>query len=308
MARSELELIEWLAGRVPAMGGRLALGIGDDMAIVRTPRERILFASDMLLDGVHFDSRTQPLRDIGRKCLACALSDCAAMAVRPLASTISVALPRQMPDDDVEQLVDGWAKLAEEFNCAIAGGDTGSWDHPLAVDVAMVATAYPGIEPVRRSGARPGDAIHVTGPLGGSLLGKHLSFTPRITEARRIAQRFGKDLHAMIDISDGLSLDLYRVCRASGVGAHLREVLLESVVAEAARQAAQPDGRTAMDHLLSDGEDFELLLCVAPASGDADIARELGLYPIGLVTEKDLAIESADGRLRPLEPRGYQHR
>jgi thiamine-monophosphate kinase len=229
------------------------------------------------------------------------------MAVRPLAATISVALPRAMADEAIEQLFDGMFALAGEFGCAVAGGDTNGWDHPLAVDVAMIAAAFPGVEPVRRSGARPGDGIYVTGPLGGSLLGRHLTFSPKVSVARSLAERLRGDLHAMMDISDGLSLDLYRLCRASETGATLQEALVERVISDDARQAAKQDGRPALDHALSDGEDFELLLCVAPALGSI-AADELGLHRVGTITEQDLIVESGEGHRRPTVPRGYQHR
>lgn len=306
MPRSECEWIEWLSRSAPAMPGRLALGIGDDLAIVNTPGGQLLVGSDMLLDGVHFDTRTQPMEAIGRKCLGCVLSDCAAMAVRPLAVTVSVALPRSMADASVEALFGGIARLAGEFQCGIAGGDTCSWEQPLAVDVAILAAAFPAILPVRRTGARVGDTLYVTGSLGGSLLGRHLSFTPRVAEARRIAERLGPKLHAMMDISDGLALDMYRLCRASGVGAMLREDWLESVISDDARRASEQDRRAPLVHALEDGEDFELLLAAAETPEDPRLA-ELGLRPVGEVVDSGMQLARADGTRQALEPRGYQH-
>ena len=122
-----------------------------------------------------------------------------------------------------------------------------------------------------------------------------------------IAQALGANLHAMIDLSDGLSLDLYRLCRASGVGAKLNEALLQQVVSEDAKRASRQDGRTPLDHLLNDGEDFELLVSVADHRADTK-PDDLGLSPIGVVTENGLLIETQDARLEPLRPEGYQHR
>jgi thiamine-monophosphate kinase len=276
------------------------------MSIVDGGQGHLLFTSDLLADGVHFDTAAQPLAAIGHKCIACSLSDCAAMAVRPLAATVSIALPRGMSDLQVEELVDGMIATARRFGCPIAGGDTAAWEHPLVVDVSVSAVPYPGVTPVRRSGASVGDTLHVTGPLGGSLLGRHLTFTPRVAEARALAETLGPDLHAMIDLSDGLSLDLHRVCRASGVGAVLQSRLLEPLVSADARRAARDDGRTPLDHLLNDGEDFELLVSIAAGRGAKELAG-LGLNPVGTVTESDVILATADGGIEPLAPGGYQH-
>ncbi len=307
MARSEPEFIEWLAGRVRSDAPQLVLGIGDDMSIVDTGSGLLLTTCDLLADGVHFDTGTQALSDIGHKCIACSLSDCAAMAVRPLAATVSTALPRGMADRDLDQLFAGMTRTAQAFDCPIAGGDTVVWDQPLVVDVSMSAVPYPGIAPVRRSGARVGDRLCVTGPLGGSLFGKHLTFTPRVAQARALAETLGADLHAMIDLSDGLSLDLHRMCQASGVGATLDQTLLEQVISADAKRASTQDDRSPLDHLLNDGEDFELLVCIGREPGDTELA-DLGLHAIGVVTDANLLTETPDGRLEALSPQGYQHR
>jgi thiamine-monophosphate kinase len=279
------------------------LGIGDDMAVLRIEGATVLVTADMLLDGVHFSTREHSLEAIGRKAVVCSLSDCAAMAVRPLAATVSVALSGGMGLSDAQRLVEAMRRTCDEYDCDLTGGDTTRWPHPLVIDVSMIAGVYPAVEPVLRSGARPGDVLAVTGPLGGSLAGRHMTFTPRVREARRIAEALGADLHAMMDISDGLSLDLARMCEASGTGARLDERDLEAVISDAARSAG--DRRPPLSHALDDGEDFELLAAVAPA--EAPRLRELGLYRIGGVTEAGLSIVDRGGGTRPLEPRGYDH-
>jgi len=327
MSGGELELVDWLRARLAGAGPRVALGVGDDMAVVRPDGGRpILVTSDMLVDGVHFDTRVHALDLVGRKAIACSLSDCAAMAVRPLCATVSLALPRTFSLTDAQRLLEGMIGTAESFDCDIVGGDTTSWAHPLAIDVAMLATEYDGIPAVRRSGALPGDTVCVTGSLGGSLRGKHLLFTPRVTEARRLAGALGGALHAMMDISDGLALDLFRMCTASGAGAILDIPLLERVISRDARAASAADGRSPLDHALEDGEDFELLLAVGPTAarrwfgGTGDPAGQLGapavatpvdqtpLWPIGTIVNSGLAIRDDAGALTPLAPRGYQHR
>ncbi|MCC6678253.1 MAG: thiamine-phosphate kinase [Phycisphaerales bacterium] len=303
MADFELQLVAWLQQRQKS-SQTVAVGIGDDMAVIRLHAgRRILTASDMLLDGVHFDSRIHDLALVGRKAIACNLSDCAAMAARPLAATVSVALPRGLTLNQARRLFEGIEAIADEFDLAIAGGDTTRWDHPLAVDVAIVAEPYDGIEPVTRSNAREGDALYVTGQLGGSLLGRHLTFTPRVREAKLLAEGLGPRLHAMMDLSDGLSLDLFRMCEASGVGAILDESLLAQVVSPAAREASAADHRSPQEHALGDGEDFELLLAAEPDV----VLPAVPLLRVGEVTRKGLTIRDPDGTLRILEPRGYVH-
>jgi len=302
MIGEELEFIEWLTKRkLPAPG--VEVGIGDDMAVLATSAGRVLVSSDMLLDGVHFDTTSDDPALIGRKAIACSLSDCAAMAVRPVAVTVSVAWPGGLDQADARLIFEGMASIAADHDVAIAGGDTTSWNEPMVIDVAITAMPYDGIEPVFRSGAKAGDTLYVTGRLGGSRLARHLAFTPRVREARLAAEGLGSRLHAMIDLSDGLSLDLSRVCKASGVGAVVDEELIAAVVSDDARRLAAMDGRPPEDHALCDGEDFELLLAV---DGEADV---LGaeLLPLGVITGQGLHIARGDGRLELLEPRGYVH-
>ncbi|UCF32611.1 MAG: thiamine-phosphate kinase [Phycisphaerales bacterium] len=303
MAAIELEFVQWLQARGPRESP-VELGIGDDMAIVQTSAGQVLLASDMMLDGVHFDSSRHDLRLIGRKAVACNLSDCAAMAVKPLASTVSVAWPRDRSPDDAKKLFEGMDEIAREYGLALVGGDTVSWDQPLAIDVSIAGVPYEGIKPVTRSGARVGDILYVTGPLGGSVhSGHHLTFTPRVREARALAEALGSRLHAMMDLSDGLALDLHRLCQASGVGAIVEERRLEAVISEAATAAAANSGRTAIDHALSDGEDFELLFTV---KGEIE-SGEVPVFPLGRITDRGVYLYRVDGQAEPLEPRGFLH-
>jgi thiamine-monophosphate kinase len=204
---------------------------------------------------------------------------------------------------DAKKLYEGMFAIASEFNLSIAGGDTTRWPHPLAIDVAILARPYPGFAPVTRSGARVGDRLHVTGPLGGSILEKHLDFIPRVKEAELLARTLGSRLHAMIDISDGLSLDLWRVCQASHVGATLDDSHLQTVISDAAKQLAAGDGKPPLDHALSDGEDFELLFAVDGRVTDAPIP----IFPIGSITESLLQLRRLDGTVTSLQPQGYIH-
>jgi thiamine-monophosphate kinase len=305
MTGDERDFTRWLTRRLGGRRRHVELGVGDDMAVLTPLEGCILVTTDMLLDGVHFETGKHSPAAIGTKAMACSLSDCAAMAVRPVAAAVSVALPRDYGIDRARMLVEAMASTGEAYECDLIGGDTTCWNQPLAIDVAMLAVPYPGVKPVRRSGGRPGDTIFVTGPLGGSILHRHLTFTPRVREARAIAERLGADLHAMLDISDGLAIDLDRIAEASQVGAVLEESLVRQTAAQAAQEAAEQDGRSLLEHVLHDGEDFELLLT---GSIDEQTAGELELRKVGTLVEgRGLRLRGADQVEHPLSPEGYEH-
>lgn len=316
MSKGELELVRWLAGAVKSRPGlssdgsqnRVAIDIGDDMAGLRlSDGQLLLLSSDMIVDGTHFDRKIHKPEAIGRKALCCCLSDVAAMAAKPLAALVSLALPKDEVFEIGRPLLSGLMAAADEFECPVVGGDTTSWNDRLVVDVALVAEPWPDCQAVTRKDAQPGDLLVVTGRLGGSRLGKHLDFTPRLAEARQLVQTLGDDLHAMIDITDGLSLDLSRLCAASACGATISETALQSVIAADARTAAGEDGRSALQHALSDGEDFELLFAVAPQAESKLHSLDFDLHVIGQVSHEGLTIEDSAGQSMPLQPEGYEH-
>lgn len=306
MSGREAEILEWLAQQRGAPR-RVRTGIGDDMAILEIQGRTVLLGTDMLLDGVHFDSARHSFEQIGHKALACCLSDCAAMACRPAAAAVSWALPPQVTVTDVQRLFSAMRLLGEAFDCPVVGGDTTTWSGRLVIDVVMLGEPWPDVAPVLRRGARPGDRIIITGPTGGSLLGRHLAFTPRVREAYRLAASLGTSLHALIDISDGVALDLYRVCQASGTGALLDEAAMQAMIHPDARRAASEDGRSPLDHALHDGEDFELLACVDPQAEIEHVDCGVPLLVIGEITAEGFMLRGRDGAQRPLEPRGYLH-
>lgn len=312
MSKGELAFVDWLASTCRVDPNRVPIGIGDDMAAVLLDGRLVLVTADMLLDGVHFESARQPLRRIGAKAIACSLSDCAAMACRPRGAVVSVALPDTMSMEFAQELYAGMIEAGEAFRCPIIGGDTTSWRHPLAIDVSMIAEPMTARGPVLRNGAAPGDRLLITGPLGGSLRGRHLTFTPRLAEAEHLATVLGQSLHAMIDVTDGLALDAWRMCRASRCGAEFDERLLEAAISDAARQAADADNRSPLEHALSDGEDFELLLCVHPDAESGALAALPTLRPLGRIVpapagEPILTMRTAAGAREVIEPRGYEH-
>jgi len=201
----------------------------------------------------------------------------------------------------------GMADAADKYACPVVGGDITSWKQPLTIGTAIVARPA-GIIPVRRSGAKPGDLLFVTGELGGSALGRHLTFTPRVAEARQLAALV--TIHAMIDLSDGLSTDLGHLVRESNVAADVNADAVP-ISADAAK-LAQTDGRSPLDHALNDGEDFELLMAVEPVDAQ-DLLKQnplkgLRLTCIGRFTEGGgVTLVEPGGERRPLAPAGYEH-
>jgi len=299
----EFAYIDWLRRQTPA-DARVILGPGDDTAVLRfTPGADCLVTTDMLLDGSCFILAEAGPRAVGRKAMAVNLSDIAAMAGKPVAAVVSVGLPRSGGRALAEELYRGLREVADEFQTALAGGDTNSWDGPLTISVTLLGEATPR-GPVRRSGAKPGDWLLVTGPLGGSMRGKHLTFTPRIREALQLHEL--ADLHALIDISDGLAADLAHICEESRCGALLRA---ESIpISDDARQ--MNDARSPLDHALGDGEDFELIAAVSPDDARRVVATQpipgLTLYHIGECVEQGMWLER-EGQREVLPPRGYVH-
>lgn len=308
MALREPELIDYLRQRLPSHP-RLLLGIGDDAALLDwSTSDRCVVSVDMLMDGVDFHCHQVNPRRIGHKALAINLSDLAAMAARPVAAVVSLALPVSMQREFVAEMYEGMLALAARHDVALAGGDINTWSAPLAISVTVLGEPTPQ-GALRRDGARPGDVVLVTGSFGGSILGRHLDVEPRVAEALWLRQHY--ELHAGIDVSDGLSLDLSRLAEASRCGAVLR--LDDVPIAPAAHELAgqQPDGPTARDHALADGEDFELILAVPPDEAQRILQEQpldVRVTAIGeFVAQEGLWSLDAEGNRRSLPPRGYEH-
>jgi thiamine-monophosphate kinase len=314
----ELEFLQWLRQRLP-LHPQLKLGPGDDAAVLALrARPECLVTVDLLSDGVDFDLRQVDPRRVGRKCLAVNLSDIAAMAGRPLAAVIALLLPGsagaspsrtwQGAKELAVELYEGLLPLAEKYDVPIAGGDINTWNNPLAVSVTLIGELT-GRGPLLRGGAKPGDWLLVTGSLGGSILGRHLDFEPRVREALLLHEQY--ELHAGIDISDGLALDLSRLAAESKLGATLRTEDIP-ISPDAVRLSEQlADGSMPIDHALGDGEDFELLLAVPPAEAQrllADQPLNVPITAIGeLHAEPGLWRVDSERERRPLEPRGWVH-
>ncbi len=276
---------------------KFPIGIGDDMAQARLPRgNSVLITTDMLLDSTHFNTKKHTLEQIGYKSMAASLSDCAAMATIPLAAVVAVALPRNFGTVNLKKLHKGILIAAKKYNCPLIGGDMTSWNKPLAISVAMLSTVGK-TKPVKRSTAKIGDLICVTGTLGGSLNGKHLNFKPRLAESLAIAQA---GANSMMDISDGLSTDLNHICRLSRKGA-----IIDADKIPISKDAFR------LSNALNDGEDFELLFTI-PAENFERLKKtwrfKTKITAIGIITkQKTVKIKMADGTIKELKPQGYDH-
>ncbi len=306
MAADEFGLIDWIRRQtaqttVPAV----RLGIGDDAAVLDWPAGRAcLVTTDMLMEGVDFTAETATPELIGRKALAVNLSDIAAMGGRPVAAFVSLCLTQGRGEEFARRLYGGLFELAREFHVAIAGGDTNSWAGPLVINLTVLGEPLTEA-PLLRSGARPGDWICVTGQLGGSLAGRHLTFTPRVAEVAAILESVHPT--SMIDISDGLAADLHHILEASGVGARVEAARLPlSLDIE-----RMPADKSPLDRALSDGEDFELLFTVEPSAGDLLLANWSHGTPVTrigeITTGPGAVLVREDGGETVLEARGWAH-
>lgn len=252
-------------------------GVGDDCAVVRSGKRRefLLLKTDCVVEGVHFQSSARA-SDVGWKAMARPLSDFAAMSGTPRFALITLIAPPATEVNWTTQFYRGLRRAADRHNVAIVGGETSSTSGPIAISVSVTGEVERD-RCVLRSGGTPGDALFVTGRLGGSMRGRHLRFLPRIEEARWLTKHF--KIHAMMDLSDGLGADLPRLARASGVGFELDE-----------KRLPRHRGCT-IEQAIGDGEDHELLFAVD--AKDAKRLQEkwrkrwrLGLTEIGRLTRE----------------------
>jgi len=295
----EISLIEKISRFCP-QGKSVIKGIGDDAAVVRPGQNKsLLFTADMLIEDVHFRRKDDP-RLIGHKALACSLSDIAAMGGIPKYALLSVAFPPELDVAYVQQIYRGLQKTAQKFKVDIVGGDTNSADK-IIIDVFVCGEIEPG-NAVMRSGAKNHDLIFVTGTLGGSIQGRHLRFTPRVKEAEFLVKNF--KINSMIDISDGLAIDLQRLVSQSRMGAIISP---EKIPLSA--QAAK------LENALYDGEDFELLFTLDRNQAEVLIQKwpfkkSTRLSCIGEVLNKhqgEIWSETKSGQRKKIKIKGYQH-
>jgi thiamine-monophosphate kinase len=257
---NEFELIAKLT-RSLAGNKSVVVGAGDDCAVLDLglSEKFLLFKTDAVVQGIHFEATTSPEK-IGRKALARCLSDFAAMAGTPTAALVTLALPKDFDVAFMEKIYLGMNQLALEHGVAIVGGETTTNPERILISISMIGTVAK-TKCILRTGAKAGDAIFVSGELGGSLSGKHLDFEPRLNEARWLAENFA--VHSMIDVSDGLAGDLRHLLHAASVGAELLASAIPTSRAAKLQARAESSAKPPLLAALTDGEDFELLFTIA---------------------------------------------
>lgn len=320
----EAELISHLQSRFRA-GGGVRVGIGDDAAVLAGEgRHDWVVTTDLLIEGVHFLPRRQPAAAVGWKALARSLSDIAAMGARPRYALVALGVPSVTPSRWVKDFFAGLGRLARRFGVKLAGGDLSSAPQ-VVVDVQVIGEVERG-RAVLRGGAQPGGVVCVSGTLGLAALGlvslrrrapasqpllrravrAQTYPVPRLALAQALVRRF--QVSAMIDLSDGLSSDLTRLCQASGVGAR---VYAERVPAVALPNSLQRRiGANAIDLALDGGEDYELLFILSKDQAQRLPKKLAGvkLTPIGETTrERQRTLVEPSGQEVPLLPRGWDH-
>lgn len=330
----ENNFISWLRRTIPPPDASVVCGSGpDDCALVKTACGGTLaMSTDAIVEGTHFLAEADP-RDVGWKAMAVSLSDLAASGCRPRWALAAVSLRRGCGDRYAQELLGGLLDAAARYGVSLVGGDTVSAEAPTMLTTTVVGEPFPG-GPITRKGAMPGDVLAVTGALGGSGLGRHLRPIPRVEEMGRLlafslelaseetASAARRDVpsssehsvHAAMDISDGLAVDLPRLCAESGVGA----VIYNGAVplSEDCRRAADASGRDAVSHALGDGEDFELLLAIDRRawprvekwwSDSIKRAGGPGLTAVGEFTRDAGIYLEGGGKRSPLTASGYVH-
>ncbi len=324
MPIAENRLIERIAhasesarpGQRRGASARVLQSIGDDCAVLSTPPgTETLVTTDFSLEGVHFRREWHPADSIGHRCLTRGLSDIAAMGGEPFAAFLSLALPAELPQRWVDQFFDGLLNTAKSAGVTLAGGDVAQSPSGVLADITVVGSVPEG-KAIRRSTAQPGDRIFVSGELGApyALLEKMYASPERrfraasypahfYPQAQLALARFLREKQipsAMIDISDGLSIDLARLCRASGTGA----VLQENAIPIASLNRHEVELR----HALHGGDEYQLLFTVPPGHRLPAEYKEIPLSLIGYITEGDeISIEHENGYTTELEPLGWQH-
>ena len=304
MSLSETELIQRLTQDLPADSSVLT-GPGDDCAVLDWSGSKLLFKTDAIVEGIHFERDTPP-EAIGRKALARALSDIAAMAGTPTHALITLGVHADMEPSLIEAVYQGLRDCAREHHVNIVGGETTSLSQ-LTLSISLIGRAS---KPILRTGSAVGDAIFVSGELGGSLAGHHLNFTPRLKEARWLSDQ--DIVHAMIDLSDGLATDL-RHLLSDQTGAELLTRALPIRRAAKERARDNPSGKTALLAALTDGEDYELLFTVSSKDavplldGWKSAFPETPLHCIGKITDQPGIALRDDKGVKPLTLHGYDH-
>lgn len=315
-SKGEFGFVDFIKERFPSPDG--VCGIGDDCAVIPSPPGELLFSTDLLMEGVHFLREESSPEDIGWKSAAVNISDIAAMGGIPMATFLSIALPKDALGEWAERFMEGYSQISRLYDIPLLGGDTTSSLRDIAVNVGILGRCPTGIRAMRSS-AKVGEFIYVTGPLGDSagglqailnamersddvsvLIGKHKRPVPRVREGQ-ILINSGK-VSAMMDISDGIASDLRHILKASSVGAqvHLDRIPLS----ENLRRVCSRHGMDPYRLATGGGEDYELLFT---ASDGIEDHLDFPVYQIGEIVSGDSLIWMADGRAVDFEIEGYNH-
>jgi thiamine-monophosphate kinase len=328
---TEDELVEAIARVLSGDEPGVLVGIGDDAAVLEPRGGDLVFTTDLLVEGIHFERGSSSARDLGAKAVTVNVSDVAAMGASPRYAIAAIGVPEDVEAAWVIELTGGMREACAEYALALVGGDTNRAEL-IVLSVAVVGEVAPR-RAVTRSGARPGDRIVVTGSLGAAAGGLAISKAPPEEAAAALSEPWGRELSealarpvarvgeaeilartgatAMMDLSDGLAIDLPRLCRSSGVGA--RVALGKVPVADALERGAGALGVEALPLALSGGEDYELLATMprdAVETARAGLFEAFGtkLSDVGEIVEGS-GVEAVgdDGSTSPLEPAGWDH-
>lgn len=293
----ELEFIDYIAKQFKT-GKSIIMGIGDDSAVLRhTKKSYLLLTTDMIIEGTHFSKNARPF-EIGWKAMAVNISDIAAMGGIPKYALISVGVPKKRGIKFLKEIMRGIKTISKKFKISIIGGDTNS-SSKVVLNIMLTGEVEKHCI-ITRKGARPGDLIFVTGVLGEGKT-KHLNFMPRLKEARALVKNY--KINSMIDLSDGLSVDLNRLAKISRVGARIHESLLPL------SEKSEPPKKA-----ITEGEDFELLF-TASRNESKKLIKDMGktenlpITLVGEVVKKSLGVKLVEesGKLKSLKPKGFKH-
>ncbi|MEL7498142.1 MAG: thiamine-phosphate kinase [Planctomycetota bacterium] len=315
----EHEFHRWIKDRArtqtPSESSMVEIGVGDDAAVIRTHelssnllnedgQANLVISTDTIAAGTHFETDNvdlATLQTIGRKLIAVNLSDLAAMAAIPKFATLNFQLPRSFDLPHLKALYEGCESLANQFNMTLVGGDTNTWAGHLVLSATVVGVRESTLSRWTLHDAAVGDVVLVSGCFGGSILGRHFSFEPRVELARYLATRY--DIRAATDASDSLSIDLMAIANASDVSF---EIDTESI--PIAPELASFDRDEQVSRALGDGEDFELLMTTTPEVAEViihDHELPTPVVAIGRVASGPPGLRSIDGV--PIPIRGYEH-
>ncbi len=277
MTWSEDSLHRWLCKQPKA--ACLSGSQGHDAAVLKTQMGRPVLCVDSCVESVHFESGASA-KAVGRKAAGRALSDLAATGAKPRALLLALRAPAEACEKRLRDFIRGVGEMGAAHGAPLVGGDTTCAPGPCSLSVSALGSYLRSGKPPGRDRARAGQLVAVTGPLGGSLLGRHLKIRPRIGEASWLLDLGAS---ALMDVSDGLLLDLERLARASGVAIELNDVPIH----RDAKRRARTTGQSPLQHALSDGEDYELIACLPYKTKDQMLAEAIqqcpGLKIIGRV-------------------------